>query len=64
MNDDHTHKIFTEFGRNFITPFDREDIHTLASALDDIADYIYSSAKKIFFTGLIPTIPAYKKWLN
>ena len=49
LNDDHTHKIFTELGRNFITPFDREDIHTLASALDDIADYIYSSAKKIIF---------------
>ena len=46
LNDDHTHKIFTELGRNFITPFDREDIHYLASALDDIADYIYSSAKK------------------
>ncbi|MEY3542091.1 MAG: hypothetical protein RLZZ204_903, partial [Bacteroidota bacterium] len=40
-NDDMTHNIFTELGRNFITPFDREDIHQLASALDDIADYIY-----------------------
>jgi len=49
VNDDHTHKIFTELGRNFITPFDREDIHTLASALDDIADYIYASAKKLNF---------------
>lgn len=46
-NDELTHRIFTELGRNFITPFDREDIHHLASALDDIADYIYSSAKKI-----------------
>ena len=48
-NDDHTHRIFTELGRNFITPFDREDIHYLASALDDICDYIYSSSKKINF---------------
>ncbi|HRH60852.1 MAG TPA: DUF47 family protein, partial [Chitinophagaceae bacterium] len=47
VNDDHTHRIFTELGRNFITPFDREDIHYLATALDDIADYIYSAAKKI-----------------
>jgi len=47
MNDENTHQIFTELGRNFITPFDREDIHYLASALDDIADYIYASAKKI-----------------
>lgn len=54
VNDDFTHKIFTELGRNFITPFDREDIHYLASALDDIADYIYSSAKKINFYRVNP----------
>jgi uncharacterized protein Yka (UPF0111/DUF47 family) len=36
-------------GRNFITPFDREDIHYLATSLDDIADYIYASAKKMIF---------------
>src|SRR5450755_809017 len=54
VNDDLTHRIFTELGRNFITPFDREDIHYLASALDDIADYIYSSAKKINFYKVNP----------
>lgn len=54
INDDFTHRIFTELGRNFITPFDREDIHYLASALDDIADYIYSSAKKINFYKVNP----------
>ncbi|HWB23998.1 MAG TPA: DUF47 family protein [Chitinophagaceae bacterium] len=53
-NDEHTHRLFTELGRNFITPFDREDIHSLASALDDIADYIYSSAKKINFYRVNP----------
>lgn len=53
-NDDNTHKIFTELGRNFITPFDREDIHYLASSLDDIADYIYASAKKISFYNVNP----------
>src|SRR5213595_1000445 len=53
-NDELTHKIFTELGRNFITPFDREDIHYLASALDDIADYIYASAKKINFYKVNP----------
>ena len=45
-NDELTHLLFTELGRNFITPFDREDIHYLASALDDIADYIFATAKK------------------
>jgi predicted phosphate transport protein (TIGR00153 family) len=54
VNDDLTHNIFTELGKNFITPFDREDIHYLASALDDIADYIYSSAKKINFYRVNP----------
>jgi uncharacterized protein len=45
--DDFTHEIFTQLGKNFITPFDREDIHYLATALDDIADYMQASAKKI-----------------
>ena len=54
-NDDYTHKIFTELGRNFITPFDREDIHSLASALDDVSDYIYASAKKINFYKVDPS---------
>ena len=33
QNDNITHQIFIELGKNFITPFDREDIHSLASAL-------------------------------
>ena len=53
-NDELTHRIFTELGRNFITPFDREDIHYLATSLDDIADYIYASGKKINFYRVDP----------
>jgi uncharacterized protein Yka (UPF0111/DUF47 family) len=53
-NDELTHSIFTELGRNFITPFDREDIHLLATSLDDVADYIYASAKKINFYRVNP----------
>jgi uncharacterized protein Yka (UPF0111/DUF47 family) len=55
VNDDLTHRIFTELGRNFITPFDREDIHSLASALDDVSDYIYGTAKKINFYKVDPS---------
>lgn len=47
-NDSLTHQIYIELSRNFITPFDREDIHNLASGLDDIADFIYASAKYIY----------------
>ncbi len=61
INDDYTHKIFTELGRNFITPFDREDIHYLASSLDDIADYIYSATKKINFYKVNPNDPGIQK---
>jgi hypothetical protein len=53
-NDELTHRIFTELGRNFITPFDREDIHLLATALDDIADYIFACGKKINFYRVNP----------
>jgi predicted phosphate transport protein (TIGR00153 family) len=38
-----THQIFHELNMTFVTPFDREDIHYLASALDDVLDYINSS---------------------
>jgi hypothetical protein len=55
QNDQLTHEIFVELGKNFITPFDREDIHSLATALDDIADYMYASAKKINFYKIDPT---------
>jgi uncharacterized protein Yka (UPF0111/DUF47 family) len=61
INDDLTHRIFTELGRNFITPFDREDIHYLASALDDICDYIYAAAKKINFYKVDPNDPGIQK---
>ncbi|HTB52639.1 MAG TPA: DUF47 family protein [Ferruginibacter sp.] len=64
VNDDYTHNIFTELGKNFITPFDREDIHHLASALDDIADYIYASAKKINFYRVNPNDIGIKKMVD
>lgn len=61
VNDDNTHRVFTELGRNFITPFDREDIHYLATSLDDICDYIYAAAKKINFYKVNPDNPTFHK---
>ena len=46
--DNLTHEIFVQLGENFITPFDREDINYLAAGLDDIADYLFASAKYIY----------------
>lgn len=45
--DNITHMIFNELGRNFITPFDREDIHALTSSIDDILDLINGTAKRM-----------------
>lgn len=53
-NDNLTHQIFVELSQNFITPFDREDIHYLATALDDVADYIHACAKKIILYKINP----------
>ena len=62
--DDISHTIFTELSRNFITPFDREDIHYLASSLDDVADYIFASAKKINFYRINPMEEGIHKLTN
>lgn len=53
-----THEIFNELGTNFITPFDREDIHELVSSLDDIVDYIHGSAKRIELYKINTMTPA------
>jgi predicted phosphate transport protein (TIGR00153 family) len=63
-NDQVTHEIFVELGRNFITPFDREDIHSLASALDDVADYIYKAAKMINFYKVNPQEQGIQKFAD
>lgn len=36
-----------ELGKNFITPFDREDIHALISAIDDVADNLSDAASRM-----------------
>lgn len=59
--DDLTHEIFVQLGENFITPFDREDINLLASELDDIADFMYASAKYIYLYKS-PLDPAYTEF--
>lgn len=47
QGDNISHQIHLELGKNFITPFDREDIHTLTSSLDDVADFIHDASNRI-----------------
>ena len=42
-----THDIVVQLNRTFITPIDREDIHALASSLDDVMDSIDAAAAVI-----------------
>jgi len=45
--DELTHSISTRLNKSFITPFDREDIYLMSSALDDIVDLIDDAARAI-----------------
>jgi len=45
--DELTHAILTKLNQTFITPFDREDIHQLASKLDDVLDFINASGARV-----------------
>ena len=42
-----THRIFSELNSTFVTPLDREEIHTLASSLDDVMDHMHGSAARL-----------------
>lgn len=41
-----THSVITRLNKSFVTPFDREDIHELASRLDDVVDLIDGTARR------------------
>ena len=51
-----THEVVNRLDRTFITPLDREDIHQLASDLDDVMDVMDGTARRaqIFRLGVAP----------
>ena len=52
MGDTVTHRILRQLNTSFVTPFDREDIYRLASALDDVVDAMEAAADFVVLTGL------------
>jgi predicted phosphate transport protein (TIGR00153 family) len=52
-----THEIADRLNRTFITPFDHEDIHDLASRLDDVLDNIEATADRMFLYEAGPAGP-------
>jgi predicted phosphate transport protein (TIGR00153 family) len=53
-----THRIMRQLNTSFVTPFDREDIYRLASALDDVVDAIEAAADFIVLAdvGKLPPL--------
>lgn len=45
--EDITRQTNLELSRNFITPFDREDIHSLITSIDNVADYLHGAASRM-----------------
>ncbi len=56
--DELTHAILTKLNQTFITPFDREDIHELASKLDDVLDFINAAGARIVMYRISAPPPA------
>ena len=47
-----THELFERLNRTFITPLEREDIHDLASGLDDVLDAAEAIGSRIVMFGI------------
>jgi uncharacterized protein Yka (UPF0111/DUF47 family) len=56
--DDITHKIYLALDKVVFTPLNRKDIHTLASAIDDVADFIHEASERMYLYNIIDFIPA------
>jgi len=59
--DDITHKIYLALDKVVFTPLNRKDIHTLASAIDDVADYIHEASERMYLYNIIEFVPAIKE---
>jgi len=55
--DEITHEVIKRLNTTFITPFDREDIHRLASSLDDVLDHVEAAAEYLQLHGIEKPLP-------
>lgn len=60
--DDLTHNVSTKLNKSFITPFDREDIYLMSSALDDIVDLIDDVARAMVMYNVHESTPHARKF--
>ena len=59
--DDVTHRIMALLNTTFVTPFDRSDIHELASSLDDILDAVHAVADLLVLHGISEPLPQFRQ---
>jgi hypothetical protein len=52
-----THELMMKLNQTFITPFDREDIHALGSALDDVMDLVDAAASRFLVYKVTTVTP-------
>jgi hypothetical protein len=50
--DQFTHDIYKQLNTSFITPIDPEEISSLASALDEVLDYIDGATEKMYYYNI------------
>jgi predicted phosphate transport protein (TIGR00153 family) len=62
--DDITHKVYLGLDKVFFTPFNRKDIHILASAIDDVADNIHEAAGRMNLYHIEEFMPAIGEMVN
>ena len=55
--DELTHEIVTLINKTFVTPFDRDDIYRLATAVDDVCDFVDETADNLGSWG-VSEVPA------
>ena len=53
-----THELFERLNRTFITPLEREDIHDLASGLDDVLDAVEAIGSRLVLFKIPKSTPA------
>jgi predicted phosphate transport protein (TIGR00153 family) len=58
--DEVTHEIMKRLNFTFVTPMDREDIHALASTLDDVMDHIDAAAELLVLHKIERPLPEMK----
>jgi predicted phosphate transport protein (TIGR00153 family) len=61
VGDDLTHRIMATLNTTFVTPFDRQDIHKLASTLDDVLDAVEAVSDLLVLHRVDEPLPALRQ---